>query len=107
MSGDRLRARLERELERLRPLEGRRSRWSEAWSYQLRGREVLHFHGDQEIDLRLTHAVIRTEHERLANDARTGLGRRERDWVTVRFTATADIPFVLELVRLAIRANRT
>ncbi len=107
MSVDRLRARLQRELQRLRLLEGRRSRWSEAWSYQLRGREILHFHGDSEIDLRLTHAVIRSERERLASDARIGLGRRERDWVTVRFEATADMPFVLELVRLAIRANQT
>ncbi len=78
-SGSRLRDRLEREIETIRALQGTRSRWSEQWSYRLDGREVLHFHGESEIDLRLTRQVIRRERERLAADPRLMIGARERD----------------------------
>lgn len=106
MTRDRLRRRLEQQLEALRALEGRRSRWSAVWSYHLAGREILHFHTDRELDLRLTRRVIRAEGERLASDPRVEIGPRERDWVSVRFETASDLPFVLELVRLAVRANR-
>ena len=102
----RLRQRLEREIEALRALEGRRSRWGDAWAYHLEGREILHFHTDHEIDLRLTRGVIRAERARLAADSRVRLGDRQRDWVEVSIATAADLPFVLELVKWAIRTNR-
>ena len=102
----RLRQRLEREIEALWALEGRRSRWGDAWAYHVEGREILHFHGDHEIDLRLTKRVIRAERARLEADPRLRLGDRQRDWVEVSLATAADLPFVLELVRRAIRANR-
>ena len=102
----RLRQRLEREIEALRALEGRRSRWGDASAYHLEGREILHFHSDHEIDLRLTKRVIRAERARLTADPRVRLGDRERDWVEVSLAAASDLPFLVELIRLAIRANR-
>lgn len=101
----RLRQRLEREIDALRALEGRRSRWGEAWAYHLEGQEILHFHGDHEIDLRLTRAVIRAERERLTADPRVWLGDRQREWVEVSIATAADLPFLVNLVKQAIRAN--
>lgn len=106
MRRDRLRQRLERELERLRVLEGRRSRFSEAWSYHLDAREILHFHSDRAIDLRLTRRVIKDERQRLESDPRVRMGGRQRDWVELRMETAADVPFVMSLIDLAIRANR-
>lgn len=101
----RLRRRLEREIEGLRKLQGRRSRFSDAWAYFADGREIVHFHSDHAVDVRLTRRVIRGRWEVLAADARVRLGGRQRDWVEVTFASVGDLPFVLELVRLAIRAN--
>lgn len=75
------------------------------WSYWLNGCEILHFHADDELSVRLTHAAIREQRARLEADPRVRLGPRSRDWVDVTFASETDLPLVLDLVRSAIAAN--
>ncbi len=65
----------------------------------------MHFHGDDEVSVRLTRRGIR-ERPDLRVDPRVRLAPRERDWVDVPLRASADVAFVVELVRRAIVANR-
>ena len=102
----RLRKRLETEIEKLRRLEGRRSRWSSLWSYWIDGREIVHFHRDGSVDVRLTRAAIRERRAALVADPRVGLGAPSRDWVSVTLASPADVPLAVELVKVAIAANR-
>ena len=48
--------------------------------------------------------VMRAHGARLEQDARVRMERR--DWIDVVFAFRTDVPFVLDLVRLAIRAYR-
>ena len=102
--GDRIRRQIETEIEALGVLRGRRSRLADTWAYFLDGKEIVHFHGEREIGIRLTHALMRAHGARLEQDARVRMERR--DWIDVVFAFRTDVPFVLDLVRLAIRAYR-
>lgn len=102
----RVRRRLEREIEGLKKLRGRRSRFSNAWSYWVGDHEILHFHADGWLDLRLTRPGVRARRDVLAADPRVRLGAPSRDWIEVLVSSEGDVPFALELVRLAIAANR-
>lgn len=65
--------------------------FSEGPGYWLDAKEILHFDADDCIDLRLTRAKIRA---------------RSSDWLEVVIRASSDVPFVLELVTVAVEAHR-
>lgn len=70
------------------------------------GRELLHFHGDASVDLRLGRAGIRSRRAELAGDARVKLRTSSSaDWVEVALRARQDVAFVLELARGAVAAG--
>jgi Luciferase len=88
-------------LGRLRTLpdvEERPSQFHGEPAFWIDGREFVHFHGDQWIELRLTGKLInRLDDERAMRRARTS------DWVTVE---TRHIDLVVDLARQALEANR-
>jgi Family of unknown function (DUF5519) len=67
-------------------------------AFWIDGREFVHTHGGDEIEVRLTGKLItRLEDERVVRRARTS------DWVVLR---QSDEELVLELARQALEANR-
>jgi hypothetical protein len=70
------------------------------------GREILHFHDDDVVDLRLTRGEIRDRRADLRADPRVDLrASTSSDWVEIRFSRPADVEFVVDLARVAATAN--
>ncbi|MDF3299314.1 luciferase domain-containing protein [Streptomyces tropicalis] len=66
--------------------------------------EVVHFHSDRDVDLRLTAPAIR----RLAGDLRRFTPVRMvpgSHWVTLRLDASADVDLLVTLVSVALQAQ--
>ncbi|MGH3135179.1 MAG: luciferase family protein [Gaiellaceae bacterium] len=91
----------ERLLERLRELpevEEWPSQFHGEPAFWIDGREFVHTHGDEEIEVRLTGKLIsRVDDERVVRRTRTS------DWVVV---SQSDEELVLELAQQALEANR-
>src|SRR5437870_5146988 len=81
------------------------SRFSDKPAWRIDGKEFLHFHEDNIIDLRLTRKLIQKQRKSLAQDSRITLRPGASDWLEVSF-AEADLSFVFDLVDQAIAANR-
>jgi hypothetical protein len=75
-------------------------------AYWVNGREIAHFEGDGDIEVRLTRPVIAERRRALKADDRVRLRPSGGDWITVRFDSTADVDFVVELVTVAEQAHR-
>lgn len=83
-----------------------KSRWSDRTAYSVSGREFIHFHDPQEVDIRLT-MVFQSQHgERLRADPRVGFRRNRSEWVTFSLQSAEDAEDALEWIRLARDANR-
>ncbi|MFF9180376.1 luciferase domain-containing protein [Streptomyces misionensis] len=68
--------------------------------------EIVHFHSERDVDLRLTDRAIR----RFAKDLRrTGAIRivPGSQWVTLRLDAASDVDLLLTLVSVALQAQQT
>jgi len=87
-------------------VEKKRSRWGPMTAYCVHGREIAHFHGDHEIDIRLTSPNQRRLAKTLSGDLRVRLRPKPSEWVWVRFSTRRDTDFVIELVKQAVKANR-
>ncbi|MEZ0230371.1 MAG: luciferase family protein [Planctomycetota bacterium] len=80
-----------------------KSKFSEAPAYFADGKELLHFHGDAAVDLRLGRKLIRARREELKTDERVELRKSSSaDWVEVSMSSKKDVAFVVELVRAAL-----
>jgi hypothetical protein len=75
-------------------------------AFWVNGKEIAHFHGDADLELRLTRTVISEQRGRLKSDPRVELRRGSSDWMRIHPTKAADLPFVLELAELAAAAHR-
>jgi hypothetical protein len=75
-------------------------------AYWVNGKEIAHFEGDGEIEIRLTKAVIRERRPEFKADPRVELRPSGADWITVHFAAAADADFVVALVAIAADAHR-
>ncbi|UWW96152.1 hypothetical protein GO605_22480 [Streptomyces murinus] len=67
--------------------------------------EIVHFHSDRDVDLRLTDRAIR----RFARDLkRSGVIRivPGSPWVTLRLDAASDVDLLLTLVSVALQAQQ-
>lgn len=82
------------------------SAFTEDDAFWVNGKEIAHFHGDADLELRLTRAVIRDGRARLKADARIELRQGASDWVKIRVTKAGDLAFVNELVEAAAAAHR-
>jgi hypothetical protein len=79
-----------------------RSRFGHEVAFRFRGLEFLHLHGEDEVDVRLGRAAIRSERARLTADPRVRLPEVPSDWVTVPLERPADVEVVLALADRAI-----
>jgi len=71
------------------------------------GQEIVHFHDDDVVDLRLTRGEIRGRRADLRADPRVELRvSTSSDWVEIHFSTPADIEFVVDLARVAATANQ-
>lgn len=68
------------------------------------GKEFVHFHEEDLLDIRLTRKLISAKRKHLKKDPRVSL--RNSDWLTVQIQKADDIPFALEMVKEAAKANR-
>ena len=67
------------------------------------GKSFAHFHNDNELDIRLTKAVIVREGLTHPTDSTVHPNRAESShWIEIRFHSTADLDRVVRLVKLAI-----
>ena len=68
-----------------------------------KGKEVAHFHGNNELDVRLSLQVVKREGLTHATDRVGHLNRKNGGtWLIVRFTRKSHIAEMLRLVRMAI-----
>lgn len=83
-----------------------KSRWSDRTAYTVAGREFVHFHGPDEMDIRLT-TQLQSQHKgRLQADSRVGFRRNRSEWITFALRSAEDAGDALEWIRLARDANR-
>jgi Family of unknown function (DUF5519) len=68
-------------------------------------REVAHFDGQNEVDVRLTKEAIRRRRPELQSDERVELRPGTSDWIRVRMKSKADGDRAFELIRDAVAAN--
>ena len=99
-----LREELIRRLEKFgvedRPLPGRDDGFS---GLRYGGKELAHFHSDNELDLRLTKAVIAREGLVHPAGSLVHPNRSPKSpWIEIRFTRAAQLDEVVRLVKLAI-----
>jgi hypothetical protein len=97
---------LSHELAKIPGLFLRESKFSGAPAYFADGSEVLHFHGDAAVDLRLGRKEIRARREDFKKDERVTLRKStSADWVEIAIGSKKDVAFVVELVRVASGAS--
>jgi hypothetical protein len=106
LSSTQLRDQLVRRLAKLgvehQPLPGRDDGFA---SLSYAGQAFAHFHNDNEIDIKLTRAVIEREglvHQVDSNVHPTRSRSRSSHWIEVRFATAKQVDRVVELVKLAI-----
>jgi hypothetical protein len=80
--------------------------FSDGDAFWVNGREIAHFHGDADIELRLTRAVISEQRGRLKADPRVELRRGSSDWITIHPANVSDLALLRELAELAAAAHR-
>ena len=90
--------RLVDELRRLPDVEEAPSQWTGEPAFWIDGREFVHFHGGDEIEIRLTRRLIAK-----LDDERVWRRTRTSDWVGTR---TEHAGLALDLARRALAANR-
>jgi hypothetical protein len=93
-------------MQQLPGLARRPSRYGDAFSYFVGSREIAHFHGDGRMDVRLTKERIRELKESGALDARVKTRGASANWAAVQVATASDIPYAVQLVEEAIRANQ-
>jgi hypothetical protein len=96
---------LEARLAELPDLTRRQSRYGNGFAYHVGDREIVHFHGDQRMDVRLTREVIRLRKREGGFDQRVTTRGPSADWASVRVQEPGDVALALMLVEDAIRAN--
>jgi hypothetical protein len=83
-----------------KPLPGRDDGFA---SLCYRGKPFAHFHNDNELDIRLTKAIIGREGLQHPPGSQVHPNRtRQSHWIEVRFTKSADLDRLTDLVKLAI-----
>jgi Family of unknown function (DUF5519) len=96
---------IERRLTSLPGLTPRQSRYGHGLAFYVGRREVVHFHGDQRMDVRLTAGVIQQRRREGGLDDRVTPEGGAPNWVKVRVTEMRDIALAVALAEEAVRAN--
>lgn len=99
-----LRKVLVEKLSRISGLEDRPSKVGGGSAIFYNGKEIAHFHHDNEIDVRLTKKIIRQEGLNHPSDSTIHKHRSPTsEWIEIRFTKVADVDEVVRLFKLALR----
>ncbi|MGC2288697.1 MAG: luciferase family protein [Thermoplasmata archaeon] len=96
---------IERRLKSIPGLTPRESRYGHGLAFFVGRREVVHFHGDQRMDVRLTAGVIQRRKREGGLDDRVTPEGGAPNWVKVRVSETRDISLAVVLAEEAVRAN--
>lgn len=100
-----VRKELEARLQAIEGLGRQASRHGDSYSYFVADREIVHFHGEERMDVRLTRERIQLHKSEAPFDPRVSTRGPSANWVAVRVRESGDIALALELVDEAIRAN--
>jgi hypothetical protein len=87
-------------------VEERKSKFAAAPAFFRGKKEFAHFHGPNEIDIRVTKAKIRSLNLLKAGDKRLSFENKAGDWVAFQFTEEKDLEHCFKLVEVAYRANK-
>ena len=91
-------------LERIPGLEDRPSKVAGGSAIFYNGKEIAHFHHDNEIDVRLTKKVIRKEGLMHPTDSELHRHRTpSSEWIELRFRKSKDLDEVVRLFKLALK----
>lgn len=100
----RLRQELVKRLEKIPGLEDRPSKIGGGSAIFYRGKEIAHFHHDNEIDVRLTKKVIKAEGLSHYGDSEFHRHRSpSSQWIELRFTKVEHLGEVVRLFKLALK----
>ena len=97
---------LAKEILRLPGVSSRRSHWADGVAYYVGTREIVHFHGAAEVDVRVTREVSRQLRSARPPDPRLRFRHSGSDWVATRLEDLGDVRFALALCEEALRANQ-
>lgn len=100
-----IREELEGRLSSIPGLTRRAARRGHGNAYFAAEREIVHFQGDQRMDVRLTRKAILARASERPFDERVRTRGPAADWVAVRVAVARDLHLALSLVELAVRAN--
>ncbi len=105
MSSESLADLLDERIQSLPQVDKRKSKWSSNDAYSIKGREFVHFHGSNKIDIRLTKKLQKKFADMIKGDARVESRIRPSEWVMLTLLKTNDVEFAYHLIRLAHMAN--
>jgi hypothetical protein len=100
-----IRGDIERRLREVPGLTPRESRYGHGLAFYVGRREVVHFHGEQRMDVRLTAGVIQRRRRENRFDDRVTPEGGAPNWVKVRVSEVRDIALAVVLAEEAVRAN--
>lgn len=99
-----LKQQLINELEEIPGLQDRPSKMAGGSAIFFKEKEIAHFHGPHEIDLRLTKKIIKEQGLTHPLDSDFHPKRaRSSDWIELRFTRSNHISEIVELFKLATK----
>ncbi len=87
-------------------VEKRRSRWMDRDAYFIGGREFVHFHRNDEVDVRLTSGFQRKYASEIRNDPRVRFRRNPSQWVTIDYRTREDVDYAFKIVKLAANSEQ-
>jgi hypothetical protein len=96
---------IERRLGRVPGLAARESRYGHGLAFYVGRREVIHFHGEERMDVRLTAEVIQRRKREGVVDDRVRPEGGAPNWVKVRVTEARDVALAVVLAEEAVRSN--
>ena len=100
-----VRGEIERRLSAVPGLVPRESRYGHGLAFYVGRREVVHFHGEQRMDVRLTAEVIQRRRREGELDDRVTPEGGAPNWVKVRVSEARDIALAVVLAEEAVQAN--
>jgi len=70
------------------------------------GKEIAHFHDDQEIDIRMSQKFIRNENIRAVVESKYHPNRSKKSrWVIMQFKTDEDVDKILKIIGSLVRAE--
>jgi hypothetical protein len=91
-------------LEKTNEIEHRPSKVAGGSAIFFKGKEVAHFHSNNEIDIRLTKSIIKTEGLEHPADSKFHTGRKPgSQWIELSFRTTSQVDEIIRLFKLALK----